>query len=172
MATDVDLAARLHAEADRIEEDCTYSAKGHFESARIWGRWNLGLGIPAVLLATAAGTLNDYPEYAAIFAFASAAVTAVLTFLRPSDHAATHQRTGTLYNSLKARARFFKEIDLASVARSETLTKKLRGLSEARSALNEAAPPIIRPAFRQARAGIEGGEAAYRVDQPAVKKPS
>src|SRR5687768_6245646 len=126
MNTERDLAGRLRDEADRIEEDCTYTAKGHFESARVWVRWNLWLGIPAVVLAAAAGALKDTPDIAGLLAFASAAVTAVLTFLKPSDHAATHQKTGTLYNSLKNRARFFREIDLVSGERPESLRKKLR----------------------------------------------
>jgi hypothetical protein len=166
---------RLYKEADRIEEDCVYSAKGHFESARIWGRWNLMLGIPAVILAAAAGALKEHADLAAGFAFASAAVTAVLTFLKPSERAAGHQKSGTLYNSLKNRARFFKEIKLGSGTTSENLRKQLQTLSEARNSLNESSPEILRPAFERARQGIEAGEAAYRADQtvaPTEKKLS
>lgn len=155
-------------EAERLEEDCTFSAKGHFESARSWGRWNLGLGVPSVVLAalSAWSGFKALPEVAGALALASGAVTAVLTFLKPGDRAASHQKAGAIYNSLKSRARFFREVDLAASAPPAALVKRLRALSDERNALNEASPEILRPAFERARRGIEQGEAAYRADQP------
>src|SRR5687768_11958931 len=102
----------MASEADRIEEDCLYSAKGHFESARIWGRMNLWLGIPAAALGAFAGItgFKDMPEVAGGLAVFAAAFTAVLPFLKPSERAAAHQRSGTLFNSLKNRVRHFREI--------------------------------------------------------------
>lgn len=164
------LRAELVAEADRIEEDCTYSAKGHFESARIWGAWNLKLGIPAVILAALAGGsgFSNHPELAGALAIASAAVTAVLTFLKPSERAASHQQAGNAYNALKNQARFFKQIEAASGDSQQSLRDWLREISEARNTLNKSAPEIPRPAFEQARKGIEAGEADYRADRPSV----
>lgn len=160
--------AKLAAEADRLEEDCLYSAKGHFESAKTWSRWNLWLGIPAVLLAAGAGAAKDTPELASGLAFAAAAVTAVLTFLKPSDRASSHQRAGALYNSLKNRARFFRTIELTRQPFPSTLEKRLRLLCEERNQLGEASPEIPPAAFARARRGIEEGEAEYRADRPAL----
>jgi hypothetical protein len=156
----------LEREADRIEEDCTYSAKGHFESARIWGRWNLWVGIPAAVLGAFAGVsgFSDLPELAGGLAVFSGALAALLTVLKPSERASSHQKAGALYNSVKNRARFFREVDLTSGARPAVLRKRLRQLAEERNALSEASPEILRPAFEKARKGIESGEATYRAD--------
>lgn len=158
----------MEREADRIEEDCTYSAKGHFESARIWGRWNLGVGIPAAVLAALAGLsgFQYQAELAGGLAVFSGALAALLTFLKPSERASGHQKAGALYNSVKNRARFFREVDLTSGAKTAVLRKRLRQLAEERNALSEASPEILRPAFERARKGIESGEATYRADNP------
>jgi hypothetical protein len=156
----------LEREAIRLEEDCLYSARGHFESARIWGMWNLWLGVPSVVIAALAGlsAFKNAPELAGALAVLSAAVTAVLTFLKPSERAATHQKAGALYNSLKNRARFFREVDLSSGARPANLRKRLRFLLEERNSLNEASPEILQPAFARAKKNIESGGAEYSVD--------
>lgn len=161
-----DLLLRLAREAERLEEDCLYSAKGHFEAARPWRGWNLGLGLPSVLLATlsAWSGFKAMPEVAGALALASGAVTAVLTFLKPGDRAAAHQKAGTLFNSLKSRARLFREVEIAAGSPPAASVKRLRRLTDTRNALNEASPDIPRAAFERARRGVEGGEAAYRVD--------
>jgi hypothetical protein len=161
-----DVKGAVEREADRIEEDCLFSAKGHFESARLWGRWNLILGISATVLGAAAGVsaFKSNPELAGYLAFASAAVTGLLTFLKPSDRAAAHHAAGTQFTSLKNRARVFREVELRTQDRPAALTKLLKRLSESRNSLNESSPQVLRAAFERARRGIEAGEAAYRAD--------
>ena len=51
----LDLRDSLATEAGRIEEDCLYSARGHFEAAASWRRVHYGIGIPATVLAAVAG---------------------------------------------------------------------------------------------------------------------
>lgn len=162
-----DLMRALADEADRLLEDATYSAKGHFESAREWGRWNLWLGVPSVILATLAGVsgFNDIPTLAGGTAVFGGACAAVLTFLRPSERASAHQTAGTLYNSLKSRVRFFREVDLVASRDPNQLREQLHQLAADRNSLNESSPEILRPAFKRARAGIATGEASYRVDR-------
>ena len=51
----VNLKAKIIDEAKRIEEDCLYSAKGHFEAASKWQKIHRYLGLPAVVLAALSG---------------------------------------------------------------------------------------------------------------------
>lgn len=162
----LDLLGALAIEAERLCEDCDYSAKGHFESARLWSRWNLGIGVPSVLLAATAGVsaLQHNPLIAAALAAMSAAATAILTLLKPAERASSHQKAGALYSSARNRARFFKDVELKGGQRNQALRKKLKELTEERNALNEASPEILRPAFEIARRGILAGESRHAVD--------
>lgn len=164
-------------EASRIEEDCTHSAKGHFEAARIWGWCNLGLGLPAVVLGAVAGVsaLKAMPILAGVLAILGSALTAALTFLKPSDRVSGHHMAGTRFNSLKNRARFFREVELPQETDPKRLTRALRTLAKERDELNQLSPEIPRPAFVRARRGILAGESSYVADHSepaAVRGPS
>ena len=172
-----DLAASVAREASRIEEDCTHSAKGHFEAARIWGWCNMGLGLPAVVLGAVAGVsaLKAMPVVAGVLAILGSALTAALTFLKPSDRVSGHHVSGTRYNSLKNRARLFREVDVPQATDPKRLTRALRTLAKERDELNQLSPEIPRPAFVRARRGVLTGESSYAVDRPepvAVREPS
>src|SRR5690606_21798516 len=56
------IQASVKDELERIEEDCNHSGKAHFNAASRWACWHYVLGIPSILLATAAGTafFKDY----------------------------------------------------------------------------------------------------------------
>ena len=47
--------AALRCEAERIEEDATYSSKSHFNAEDTWVRRHYWLGIPSTILAAVAG---------------------------------------------------------------------------------------------------------------------
>ena len=167
----------MSREALRIEEDCTHSAKGHFEAARIWSWCNMGLGLPAVILAALGGVsaLKAMPIVAGILSILSAAVTTALTFLKPSDRVSGHHVAGTRFNSLKNRARFFREVELPQERDPKRLTRALRALVKERDELNQLSPEIPRTAFVWARRGIRTGESSYAVDRSqaaAVREPS
>lgn len=48
---------RIQKEAERIEEDCTYSCKGHYNSAAMWRTAHLWLRILAIVFAVAGTVL-------------------------------------------------------------------------------------------------------------------
>jgi hypothetical protein len=162
-----ELTMAMAREAERIEEDCIHSAKGHYEAARTWGRWNLGLGIPAAVLGGLAGVsaFSELEIVAGMLATVAGALTAVLTFLKPSDKASVHQSAGSRYNSVKNRARMFREIELPQGGDARRLTRALRRLGAERDELNQVSPEIPRPAFERARRGIGEGESTYSADR-------
>ena len=156
----------LIAEAKRIEEDATYSCKGHFEAAGGWDRWHYWIGIPATVVATTAGlsALKHYTTISAVLAFSAAGLSAVFTFLHAKEKASTHLRAGNAYSALQKDARVFYEIECPGQGSLEKLKGLLRQLIDRRNKLNSDSPQIPRWAFVKARRGIEEGEAEYRVD--------
>lgn len=157
----------IRAEALRIEEDATYSAKRQFEAHDIWDRRHLWIGLPAVILSVAAGAsvlAKAWPMVAAIVSLLVAVLTALLTFLKPSERAAGHKAAGDQYLSLRNDARVFRTIDLVDGRPVNELAEAVRTLSKRRNELNGASPQTPRAAFNRARKGIEEGEAKHEID--------
>jgi len=156
-------------EAKRIEEDSTYSAKGHFYASQCWADTQLWLGVVASVLSAIAGTsvLAKYDNYSLIGGVLSLIVvtlTAVLTFINPNQRSNEHLSAGNKYNSLKNDARIFHSIK-ALECDDVTATKLLEKLNERRNKLNQGSPQIPKWAFEKARKGIENGESKYLVDK-------
>lgn len=161
---------RLISEAQRIEEDSLFSAKGHFSSATVWGKVYLWLGIPSAVLAAIAGvsalsTFDNSDVVAGVLALIVAALAAITTFLNPNERTNLHHASGTRFNSLRNNARIFREIDCESQDPDDELIRKLKELATRRDELNEQSPQIGRWAYQRARKSIEAGEARYEVDQ-------
>lgn len=165
-----ELRQAMFAESERLEEDALYSARGHFEAARTWGRAHLSLGIPTSLLAALAGVsaFNNHPLIAGAAAIIVAALSSVSTFLNPSEKAQTYHLAGTGFNTVRSRARMFRQVRLLTTISDEALASELEQLVARKNDLNEKSPIIPRPAFERARKGIESGEAAYAVDSKAL----
>jgi len=53
-----DVTTAIVAEAKRLEEDTLYSAKGHFETAARWERFNLAVGLIATVAAALAAVFT------------------------------------------------------------------------------------------------------------------
>ena len=101
-------------EALRIEEDCTYSSKRHFNASVRWEKYHYWIGLPSALLAGLSGVsaFNDYPILAGILAISSTALTSVLTFLKPSERSEHHKSIGNQYLSLRNKTRLFRELEV------------------------------------------------------------
>jgi len=167
--TDAATIEALRREAERLEEDATYSSKGHFNAEDTWVRRNYWLGVPATVLGAIAGAslIKSYPEWATAMTLLASLLTGLMTFLKPNERAALHRAAAGQFLALRNEARFFREIDLLQRDRLAELPDKLRALSAARNELNQKSPSIPRRAFVAARKGIEEGEATHKVDQGA-----
>lgn len=157
----------LNIESQRIEEDCTYSSKGHYAASAFWARVQIIVGLPATILAAISGSFafSGATEIAGSVAMLAAGLTAVLTFLNPSDKASSHLMAGNQYSSLKNESRVFREVDLVSTEHEEKCIEALKSLSTRRNKLNQTSPQIPGFAFRIARKGVLGGEANYSADK-------
>ena len=157
-------------EAKRIEENCLYSAKGHFVAAQFWTNFNLWIGIPTVILAAIAGTAAfakfDKNNIAAgILSIIVAVLIAIKTFLNPQERAGAHLTSGNNYDSLLTKARIFWTINCRGEESEQVLTKRLNFLSEQRDKLNKECSQVPTWAYKRAKKGIEEGEADYLVDK-------
>lgn len=164
-----DLQRALVDELHRAEEDALYSSKAHFNAAERWKSLNYVLGVPAAVISGLAGAsaLSQFDHHnvvAGVLSLGVAALTAVVTFLNPSEQAAIHKGFGSRYNTLKNQCRVAGSVDSGRISNDE-LRQRLEELSAERDQLGMDAPGIPRWAFVKARKGIEQGEAQYEVDQ-------
>jgi hypothetical protein len=166
--TNPNLLKAVLKEADRIEEDTLYSAKGQWETARDFERLHLALGIPATIAAAVAGVaaVTEYKVLTIILAVLTAILTGLLTFLDPKARANIHRNAGNAYKELSNDARIFREVTCFDAGAVTRLREMLEELNRRRNSLNSKSPQPSRRAFKRARKGIVGGEAAYRADAP------
>jgi hypothetical protein len=156
----------IRAELRRLEEDCIYSGKSHFNASRRWSHYHYWLGVPSVVLSAAAGTafFKDWPDFAGAMASAVAVLTALSTFLKPSDRSAAHKTSGDQYLTLRNDSRVFREIGMSLACDERTALEQMEGFSKRRNELNQGAYQFSSGDFEKARKGIEEGEALHEVD--------
>ena len=161
---------KIKAEIARLEEDCIHSGKSHFNAADRWGQYNNWLGVPSVILSALAGTafFKDYGLAAGLMSSVVAVLTALMTFLKPSEKAAEHKGAGDQYLTLRNDARVFREIEIDHSCDVQAAIAALAGYTKRRNELNQASPQFSDADRRKARAGIEAGEATHIVDKDKV----
>lgn len=151
------LKDRMAIEAERIEKDTFYSAKGHFVAAQKWRSLNTILGLPSTLLAAVAGTsalvqFDNHSILAGVFAIIVAALTALTTFLNPSEKANSHQNAGTRYTAIRNDVRQFKDLDLhREDILEQDLLVMLEDLKKQRNEMNQNSLPIPDSAYKKVR---------------------
>ena len=157
----------IHAELQRIEEDCVHSGKAHFNAGIRWARYHYGLGLPSVVLSALAGLafFKDYPEIAGVMSGIVAILTSLITFLKPSERSASHKNSGDQYLSLRNDARVFREIKLPASPDEQAAIDGLDEFTKRRNELNQASAQFSQGDFEKALKGIDAGEASHRVDR-------
>lgn len=158
----------LRKEAERIEEDSDFTAQGHYNASAVWKSGHRWLGILATIASalTAGAALKEYSrEAVAICSVIAGVLTAVLTFLRPSEESDRHHRAGDQSLAVRNRVRFFRNIDLLTRDKTDKeLVESLRALTDERNVVLKASPIIPRRAFERARKDIEAGTTTHKID--------
>jgi len=157
----------IQQELERIEEDCIHSGKAQYNAGDRWSRYHLLLGVPSVVLSALAGTafFKDQPEIAGIMSTIVAILTALSTFLKPSERASSHKGSGDQYLTLRNDARVLRTIKLGSACDNASAIANLDEITKRRNELNQASAQVSRSDFVKARKGIDEGEAGHRVDR-------
>ncbi|WP_250510624.1 SLATT domain-containing protein [Caballeronia sp. GACF4] len=159
----------IRAELQRIEEDCTHSGKKQYNAGERWGTYNFWLGVPSTILGVVAGAtfMKSHGDIAGGLAMLAALLTALMTFLKPSERAAAHKAAGDQYLALRNDARVFRQIRLDYACDDQAAIASMDEFTKRRNELNQASPLCARRDFDRARAGIEDGEATHNVDAEA-----
>lgn len=156
-------------EADRLEEDCKYGAKGHFNASSLWQMVHFGLGIGAAVFAGLT-VLTSMPEFLdglltrQLSAVLAAIFAAVLTFLNPVLISVDHKSAGEKLNALKSKCRRLRVIDCIN-GENQDLRIDLESLCKQKDRINANAPKVPWLAHQMARFGIWIGEADHAVDK-------
>lgn len=156
-------------ETSRIEEAASYSSKGHFKAAEMWGLCHIVLGLLIVVLAAFAGAkafakIDADGTLVGFISIGVAVLTGVTTFLNPNKKKSDHLSAGNKYAALVSRVRIFRTIDCWGDSSDQALSAKLIRHTDELATLNQASPQISSLAYRLAKAGIGRGETAYAVD--------
>lgn len=161
------IADKIENELKRMEEDCIHSGKAHFNAAARWNGWNYVFGLPSVGLSALAGAafFKDYAVVAGLMTSAVTVLTALMTFLKPSQRSSDHKSAGDQYLSLRNDARVFREIELMQVADDAAAIAGMNGFTTRRNELNQASPQFSEGDYKKAKKGIDSGEALHAVDR-------
>jgi hypothetical protein len=156
----------IATELERIEEDCIHSGKAHFNAGDRWVRYHYRMGLPSVILSALAGAafFKEYNDIAGIMSAVVAVLTALMTFLKPSERASSHKGSGDQFLTLRNDARVFREIRLAYACDEQAAIAGLDEFTKRRNELNQASAQFSRDDFELARKGIDEGEAVHRTD--------
>ncbi len=162
-----ELAKQIASECLRIEEDTEQSSKRHFNAASRWSHYNYWIGIPSVLIAAIGSAVSfaALPAVGGMLAATTAALTAILTFLKPSERSTSHTTAGNQYLRLRNETRIFREVYLPQFDNKQELIDKLASLAEQRNNLNDSSPMTEDRDYRKANAGILEGQTEYRADK-------
>lgn len=157
----------IRAELTCIEEDCIYSSKAQFNAGVRWSWYHLWLGIPSVILSALAGTafFKGHPEIGGAMSSIVTILTALMTFLKPSERASSYKSSGAQYLALRNDARVLRTIKLDVACDDAAAVANLDEITKRQKELNQASAQVSRKDFERARKGIEEGEAQHITDR-------
>lgn len=176
-ATDSDIGTdqvrrqAIECELHRLEESATYSAQIQFEQAKRWRGVNLGLGIPASLLAAVAGgtalAVDGWETIAGIVALLSAAFGGVLTTVNAAHRMNQASSAANAYLEIQTAARQARLVDLPYVPVDDA-RNTLAEITARRDEQNKTAEPPSRKSYRKGTKNIQSGGQTYAVDKPTT----
>lgn len=163
-----EIIINIKKEAQRILEDCEYSAKGHFESAKCWRYCNYILMIASIVSVCGSSVFvySDLDKFwSGIIAISSSIVTMLLVFLNPQEKYLSHYNSGNRFLTLRNKTRIFLEIE-SKAMNTEQQRQTLKELDSKRGSLNETSLPISNIAYKSAKKQIEiDKNTRYKVDK-------
>src|SRR5262245_33777818 len=150
----------LRSEARIVESRTSITARAHFRASSFWSNIQLSVGGVAAVLSAIAGAsalsqLDARNVIAGVLALAVTTLTAVATFLNPSERANAHLRAGNAYLALENRARLFYRVELLLAKPDNDLQRRITRLVDELNELNTTSPqPPTRIFKKVARSGF------------------
>lgn len=161
-----DSIVNILKEAKRIEENCTYSGKAHYNVSGLWRSVHFILGIIVTGLVFWAGFegIKDITKYHIYIIFFSGILSAIYTFIGASQKSATHKLCGDSYLSLKNNIRIFYTIELENIDITQAISS-IKNYQNKLNKIHENAPGIPQCAYRKVKKGVQNGESEFEIDK-------
>ena len=144
-----------------------YGAQMQFEQSKLWRSVNLGLGVPASVLAAASGATalasTTGRVIAGVIALVAAAFGATLTTVNASHRMNTAANAANGYLEIQTAARQLREIDVPLMALDDARAA-LAELTARRDEQNKVAEPPTSRSYRKAKTNLEAGVQSYAAD--------
>ena len=148
----------INDETSDIEKEAAISAHAHFLSARHWEKMNLWFGIPSVGLAAIASVtaFTDLPSFVTGgVAITVAGLTAVNTYLNPSEKATSHGKASSAFKEIRRKASLLRDVDAQLLKDDDeetaaSLADRLRELTTEITQVDQNAPGITTSAKEKA----------------------
>ena len=158
----------IQQEVKRIIEDCEYSSKGHFDSAKCWRYWNYVLMFASIISVCFSLVLvySDLDKFwSGIVAISSGIVTMLLVFLNPQEKYISHYNSGNGFLALRNKTRVFLEIE-SKAMEIEMQMRVIKKLDSKRNDMNGYSLPIGEYGYKNAKKQIEiDKNTQYQVDK-------
>ncbi|HEC1782318.1 TPA: SLATT domain-containing protein [Campylobacter lari] len=155
--SNLEIIENIKKEAKRILEDCEYSSKGHFESAKHWRYCNYGL-MSTSIISVCFSLISVYGGWSTvcsgIIAISSGIVTMLLIFLNPQEKYLSHYNSGNRFLALRNKTRVFLEIESKAMD-IEMQMQVVKKLDFKRNDINKYSLPISECAYKNAKEQIE-----------------
>jgi len=118
---------------DQAQQKAIYTlalSKAHFSTATVWGYVQFIVGIPNTILSAIAGASalsqwQDSNMLAGMLSILVAILTAISTFLDPSDRAKAHWHAGNQFQLLNDKFQIFIDFDAIAGSSPQELKQKL-----------------------------------------------
>jgi hypothetical protein len=161
-----EIRQRIKNEAQEIEQECSLLCMDHYHAAGRWDRVNLWLGLPATVIAgiTSVTALSDIAGankdvVTGVLAIIVAALSALTTFLNPSEKASSHKSASSSYEALRVKTSLLKDIDLSVDFATlddytKEIVKQLKDLAAQFTALSQSSLRVPRSIHQKQRRNI------------------
>ena len=156
------------SEVRRIQLESLWAAERHFAAETPWYHAHYTIGGLVAVLAALSGTaaLQDWSILAAVIALLATILSALQTFLSPSEKAAVHHANAKNFEALYRRAGL-----LYRTARAEApgdLTSKLQTIATDFDALLKDEPALSGRAYRDATGRMKDGDPETKASREDV----
>ncbi|KGI56320.1 SLATT domain-containing protein [Campylobacter sp. MIT 97-5078] len=163
-----EILENIKKEVEKIKEDSNYSAKGHFESAEYWRKWNYAL-MSVSIVSVCASLVFVYHDldkfWSGLIAISSGFITMLLIFLNPQEKHFSHYRSGNQFLSLRNKASIFLEVESKNMNLEQQI-ESLKKLDSKKNKLNNTSLPISKYGYKSAKRQIEVDKnTQYQVDK-------
>lgn len=163
MTTEI-LEKNIVEELQRLEEDCLYTSKNHFNNAMIDSYLHYILGILLIICATVSTQYSNIN-----IAIISTIIASLQTFISPNKKAEKHQLHGNRFLSLKKVIRQYRLIGFY-LDDGEKILSQINTYTDKIAEYNNSAPEITPIAYMMTKAGIKAGEHIYDVENQEGNK--